>query len=778
MRAGVARQWLGGVLVLFGCATATAGEWVADNDAGAPVYSETGPFTTSTSTGYAGGTYRYMTAPGAAASATWRPNLPERQSYSLFAAYRQGSNRTTSGSITVTHTSGTSVLWLDQKGDGTGVMMETLLGDFVFDAGTSGSVRMDNIGAPGVFIADAMIWRTPTDYPPDVTSVTRSLVVPTAADTVAVTATVTDNSAVTSAALVYTATPPGGAVTVPACDDGLHGDGAAGDRVYGAAIPPQTTNTAVSLRFLAWDDAGQETSSPAQNYVVGRRAGSVYVVMSSDTSVWGFSGGPNPTIPWAVFQSRTGVLSKVYRPAFRNAHADSQGVPFKITWFMHGGAWFRAGVNSTPVSALHHIRRNWGPDIALWGDALEYHFHHYVYDAEWLQAPTFAETIPEYEWVMSQMMIDERLFVAAFRSGWNYMDDSYQQYLERWMPFRMEGVQANWIPYHPGFANWKTPGTMKGWEARHIYMKDLKQAGANLAFSAANSGADQVMVIWFHQNEDDYPEQIAAVDGVLRNAAAAYPAVQFRYCSAREAMQRYTGHATGNVPPPLAVTPAIAGNLVSVTVTTADDIYQEQPWVAARKYSGEYLRLETLKTGSGTWQFGYSRAEVDRVVVGVSDIWGNDSLAEVVDGSRRWAIQSEYAAASPFQVDFDTSPTRVRLAKSAGNYRTTGTLTFEHQAEPDAEWGGVILTCSTPAAGTNVRCRIKAADTREALEAAPWSGYMGGGVTPLAPAARGKFFRAEVLLEGTTYATSELLSLEVTRATPAAGMPDDLWRLY
>ena len=67
---------------------------------------------------------------------------------------------------------------------------------------------------------------------------------------------------------------------------------------------------------------------------------------------------------------------------------------------------------------------------------------------------------------------------------------------------------------------------------------------------------------------------------------------------------------------------------------------------------------------------------------------------------------------------------------------------------------------------------------REALDAAPWSGYMGGGVTPLAPAARGKYLRAEVLLEGTTYATPELLSLEVTRATPAAGMPCDLWRLY
>ncbi|MCX7719605.1 MAG: hypothetical protein N2111_14545, partial [Candidatus Sumerlaeaceae bacterium] len=45
-------------------AMASAGEWLADNDAGWPVYSETGLWTTSTSTGYAGGSYRYVVAPG------------------------------------------------------------------------------------------------------------------------------------------------------------------------------------------------------------------------------------------------------------------------------------------------------------------------------------------------------------------------------------------------------------------------------------------------------------------------------------------------------------------------------------------------------------------------------------------------------------------------------------------------------------------------------------------------------------------------------------------
>ena len=417
-------------------------------------------------------------------------------------------------------------------------------------------------------------------------------------------------------------------------------------------------NTGVNLYYTAWDNAGQETSSPVQNYMVGRSAGSVYVVLSSDTSVWGFSSGPAPTIPWAVFESRTGVLGRLYKDAFRNAHTDSQGTPFKLSWFMHGGAWFRAAVNSTPVSATYYIRKNWGDAITSCGDALEYHFHHYVYDDVdgWVQAPTFAETIWEYEWVMSQMMLDEHLFIAAFRSGWDYMDNPYEQYLERWVPFRMEGVQSGWLPYHPSVADWHVAGTMKGYETRQIYMKSLTQSVANAAFLAANAGADQVMCVWSHQNEDDYPEQVAAVDAVLHQAAAVYPAVQFRYCTAREAMQRWLHHDAGNVPPPLSLSSDVAGDTVTVTVNTADAIYQEQPWVAARRYSGEYVRLDSTKTAPGTWMFAYSRSEYDKVGVGVCDIYGNDALAEVNDGSTRWTGQSQFAASHPFQVDIESSP--------------------------------------------------------------------------------------------------------------------------
>jgi len=238
---------------------------------------------------------------------------------------------------------------------------------------------------------------------------------------------------------------------------------------------------------------------------------------------------------------------------------------------MHGGAWFRTAVNSTPISTTYHIHDDWSDEIEKWQGALEYHIHHYVYTGEsWEMASTFEETIWEYEAVMSQMMIDERLFITSFRSGWNYMDDGYQQYLERWVPFRMEGVQSGWVPYHPSFDDYREPGSMKGWEVRHHHTKSFSENLANRVFSAASAGEQQVVCIWSHQNENDFPEQLAAVKANLHAGEKNYPGVEFQYCSAREAMQKWLD-ATGSTPPPLEVETEVSGDAVHVKISTAED---------------------------------------------------------------------------------------------------------------------------------------------------------------------------------------------------------------
>jgi len=745
---------------------------VVDNDDGAPGYIETGRWITSSSVGYEGGTYRYaFGSPGVPTStATWTPNLPRGGVYRVYAAFAKGDNRPNNAPVTIVHSEGQAIVSLDQTGGG---IAEVLLGEYPFDAGTSGSVHLDNSGGEGAYIADAMIWHIPSDPPPVISRVTRNPIIPDSSESVLVTARITDNVAVTTASLSYTIN-SGTPLEVQAFDDGAHGDGEAGDDLYGAAIPPHPDGTTVILHYSARDNLGQLTESPVQRYIVGREARNVYIIISSDTSVWGVTGGYYGVLNWNVFESRTGVLSQVYDHSFRHSHVDSLGRPFKITWFMHGGAWFRTGVNSTPMSATYHIRKNWGDDIEEWGDALEYHFHHYVWNGtKWEMAPTFAETIWEYEWLMSQMMLDEHLFITSFRSGWNYMDDTYQQYLERWVPFRMEGKQSGWVPYHPSFDDYRVPGTMKGWEVRHHYTKSVSPGIANGIFKAADQGVDQVVCIWSHQNEADYPQQITDVDRVLHEAHANYPSVQFHYCSAKEAMQSWLNH-TESVAPPLEVQPVIKGNIVDVTIQTADDIYQEQPWIAARRYAGDCVRLDSTKITSGTWQFNYSRKEFDHVAVGVSDIYGNDIIADVDDGSHRWAVQSEFARAQSRLVDFDTSPTCAMLQYIADSYVTTGTLTFDHRKETSGTWQSITLEGNTPAA-TGLKFRYKTAGARDLLDEASWSEYHADLNLALPPGLRQSWIRIEVFLKGNTSSTPGLRSVEVHYECPLPQHKGMMW---
>lgn len=139
---------------------------VADNDDGAPVYTETGSWTLSGSTGYNGGTYKFASA-GAAATATWTVDLPRADLYEVAVQFRAGTNRATQTRYEVTTAAGTEVAFADQ----TGVNLDWVtLGTYSFGAGPA-SVTLDAAGSSPVgtvVIADAVRFRTVDGpLPPD-----------------------------------------------------------------------------------------------------------------------------------------------------------------------------------------------------------------------------------------------------------------------------------------------------------------------------------------------------------------------------------------------------------------------------------------------------------------------------------------------------------------------------------------------------------------------------------------------------------------------------------
>ncbi|MEI7899993.1 MAG: DUF1566 domain-containing protein [bacterium] len=76
-----------------------------------------------------------------------------------------------------------------------------------------------------------------------------------------------------------TATASGGWTSAAMFDDGLHGDGAAGDGIYGAQIPAQALGTAVSYYITAADGGGASVTNPAAG-----AGGSLSFVVGSGTA--------------------------------------------------------------------------------------------------------------------------------------------------------------------------------------------------------------------------------------------------------------------------------------------------------------------------------------------------------------------------------------------------------------------------------------------------------------------------------------------------------------
>ncbi len=128
----------------------------ADNDQGAPVYSESGAWYAGTRAGYRDGTYRFATTitVTATASATWQLEVPTTGVYALYAWVYPGANRAADALYTIASAAGPVTVTLDQR-----LRQPTwrYLGSFPFYAGPV-TVTLSNLSAtPGkAVIADAL----------------------------------------------------------------------------------------------------------------------------------------------------------------------------------------------------------------------------------------------------------------------------------------------------------------------------------------------------------------------------------------------------------------------------------------------------------------------------------------------------------------------------------------------------------------------------------------------------------------------------------------------
>ncbi len=390
--------------------------------------------------------------------------------------------------------------------------------------------------------------------------------------------------------------------------------------------------------------------------------GKVYLVLGSDTAIWdGLDVAKfNCTYALSLFTDPGRNAYKVMDPAFRSQNLDSYGQTIKFTWWMMGGNVFRYATNKDMplpnTMTLYLMKKYHGASIARYGDELTMHYHSWVwtdYDKDgiywWNQAKKFTESADDFDVTLSQYLLEENTFPVSFRSGWHAMDNDWQQTLDVILPYSMHddypGVRRDttepidnvydwsksskdYVPFHPSPTNYQLPGSCKGYNLRSTYMASLDSATMVSIFAKANAGVDQVVCLWAHLPEDDFPTNAARINRLAHDAEGKYPAVKFRYCTAIEAMQRWL-HTTDATPPTITLSEKRSGNNLTFVVTSNEPLFQPQPFVAVKDLNENYIRLRIRQTATGEWTTidPLAAGSIAKVAVAATDTVGNLSTA-------------------------------------------------------------------------------------------------------------------------------------------------------
>ncbi|MFH1214613.1 MAG: T9SS type A sorting domain-containing protein [Candidatus Neomarinimicrobiota bacterium] len=389
--------------------------------------------------------------------------------------------------------------------------------------------------------------------------------------------------------------------------------------------------------------------------------GKVYLVLGSDTAIWDGMGTDtfNDTYNQSLFTDQTMNAFEVMSSEFRFDLTDSYGTRLKMTWWMMGGNIFRYATNNNfPVANTmtpYLMQKFYGDFIDEIGDEISIHYHTFAwtdYDQDgkwyWNQAKGFSECLDDFDYTLCQYLLEENIFPVSFRSGWHFMDDDWQHYLNDLLPYSLHDDWPNkrtydpepidniydwsrspsaFIPWHPSIEDYRSPGDGPGWNVRSTHFSTaLSKNLLDSIFYQASIGNDQLACLWGHLPETDFPANIELINTAAHQMEIKYPSVKFRYCSATEAMQYWQGKAD-TIAPVITFEEIQTGDQVTFRITSDEPIFQKVPFVAMKDIYGNYSKLACQQTSTNVWETTTAllKSSLAKVGVAVSDSLGNQT---------------------------------------------------------------------------------------------------------------------------------------------------------
>ena len=363
----------------------------------------------------------------------------------------------------------------------------------------------------------------------------------------------------------------------------------------------------------------------------------VHFVYGSDTSTPGINVRDKSSLyhdrGFELFASPTGNAAKVMNESYRDQFKDSFGEPLKMTWWMQGASLYRFAENTNlpfgSTMSLYLMQKYHGDKVEVLGDEMTFHYHTWVWsdingDGKywWNQAFNFSETQEDFDIALAEHFLEENMFPVSFRSGWHYMDNEWQQHLNKWIPFSLHNDSpthtnptvepidnlidwghstTDFVPFRPSESDYQVGGGKGGWNTRSRYFLGLSESDVRQIFEQAQQGFPQVAAIWGHLAENQFLENMEKSLELIYTVSEDYPDVPFHFSTAIEAMQDWL-QTSDQEPPNLSVQTTEAENGFHIEVSTDEPIFQKVPFLAVKSIYEQHRIVEMQQVGELRWK--------------------------------------------------------------------------------------------------------------------------------------------------------------------------------
>lgn len=345
-------------------------------------------------------------------------------------------------------------------------------------------------------------------------------------------------------------------------------------------------------------------------------------------------------------------MDENYRAQFK----DSFGNPLKMTWWMQGGSLYRFAENTNvpfgSTMSIYLMQKYRSEAIKELGDEMTFHYHTWEWSDVngdgrfyWNQTDDFRNVQEDFDITLAEHLLEENMFPVSFRSGWHYMDNAWQQHLNKWIPFSFHNnspVHTNptvepidnlidwghatmdFVPFRPSENDYQVGSGSKGWNTRSRSLLSLREEDVRKIFEQAQQGIPQVACIWGHLAVSEFTQNLEQSLDLLYSIAAEYPDVPFQFSTGIEAMQDYIG-AQDTTAPQLTINTIPNADGFDVEISSDEPLFQEVPFLAVKNIYEEHSIVPMQKVGTLKWKTSapLNTSQLAKWGVAVTDTVGN-----------------------------------------------------------------------------------------------------------------------------------------------------------